>query len=503
MMKKKETSYIGKNSLLLLRKPLNANLTIALILFGVAFCSFGLLSPKLGFYMDDWPYVYYAYTKGATRISEMLFYDSRPYAGWLYTLGFLVLGFKPLYWHLSTLFFRWLATMGMWLLLKAVWPTKKRLANYSALLFIVYPYFLMQPLALGSTHHWVGFALYFFSLFFMVNAERSKKRKVAIILVSLFLEVVHLFTAEYFSGLELLRPLILWLFVSDKPKKLGDKLLDVFKRWLPYFLVLSAYFYWRIVVFEGPPQGDRNRPELLYQLMRAPFEAIFNFIVTILKDSAIVLFQSWNTLLAPSVFDLSSFFTRFVLLVILFSFLVLYFLLNRVDETSGDVVVATVGEAKGMRNPFLVGIFALVLGPLPIWMIGKAIATHTNQMAATRFGLPSMFGAAVLIAVFVLFFVVEHKKQNLVIALLVSLSIGVHLRNSHEYERSWEKQKNLYYQIAERIPALDENTAFIAAGEILFFMGEYPTSYAISTIYHSDEMIEETPYWFASIYGSY
>ncbi len=42
--------------------------------------SFGLLIPRLGFYMDDWPYVFYANLKGIDSLREMLVYDSRPNA---------------------------------------------------------------------------------------------------------------------------------------------------------------------------------------------------------------------------------------------------------------------------------------------------------------------------------------------------------------------------------------------------------------------------------------
>lgn len=473
------------------------------ILFGVAFVAFGLLAPKLGFYMDDWPYIYYAYTRGISRIPEMLFYDSRPYAGWLYRLGFLAFGFKPLLWHLSTLFFRWLAAFGMWLFLNAVWAEKKRLANYAALLFIVYPYFLMQPLALGSTHHWVGFTLYFFSMFLMVKAETANKKSIFLILLALIFEGVHLFTAEYFSGLELLRPLVLFFLMAPQSVKISTKLWHIFKRWLPYLLVLSMYFYWRIVLFVGPPQGDRNRPELIYQFIQAPLKTAFSFLVTALQDSALILFQSWNAALAPSVFDLSSFFTRFVFFAILIGSAAIYTLLNSMDKMNNRLAIEE-GRSNLLVKIFWLGFFATGLGALPLWIIGKEISTHTNQMAATRFGIPSMFGAAILFATLVLFFISDYKKQNMAIAILVALSVGIHLQNSQNYVRSWEKQKNLYYQIAERIPAVEENTAFIAAGEILFFMGEYPTAYAITTIYHSDEMDKEaTPYWFASLYGSY
>jgi hypothetical protein len=57
--------------------------------------SFGLLIPRLGFYMDDWPYVFYAKVKGIDGLREMLYYDSRPNAAWLYMAGIRIIGFNP------------------------------------------------------------------------------------------------------------------------------------------------------------------------------------------------------------------------------------------------------------------------------------------------------------------------------------------------------------------------------------------------------------------------
>ena len=84
--------------------------------------SFGLLIPSLGFYMDDWPYVFYAYNKGIESLREMLLYDSRPFAAWLYILAFKTLGFKPIYWHITALLSRWVTVVLLWKILTSIWP---------------------------------------------------------------------------------------------------------------------------------------------------------------------------------------------------------------------------------------------------------------------------------------------------------------------------------------------------------------------------------------------
>jgi hypothetical protein len=164
--------------------------------------------PNLGFYMDDWHYVFYAYNKGIGSLREMLLYDSRPYAAWLYILAFKILGFKPIYWHITALLMRWVTAVLLWKTLIAIWPKRTREATAVALLFAVYPFFMLQPFAVGSTHHWAGFIFFNLSLYLMVMAFQHKKYGVWYSLAAVILQAAHLFTSEYYSGLELLRPFI-------------------------------------------------------------------------------------------------------------------------------------------------------------------------------------------------------------------------------------------------------------------------------------------------------
>ena len=101
--------------------------------------SFGLLIPSLGYYMDDWAYVFYANLKGVDSLREMLMYDTRPYAAWLYILGFNVLGFKPIAWHTMSLLMHWGIVFTLWALIRSIWPARKVEALQASLLFAVFP----------------------------------------------------------------------------------------------------------------------------------------------------------------------------------------------------------------------------------------------------------------------------------------------------------------------------------------------------------------------------
>ena len=162
---------------------------------------FGLLIPSLGFYMDDWPYVFYSYNNSTAGLKEMLVYDSRPGAIWLYTLFFSLLKYKPLHWHIMTLLLRWATVVVMWTTLRKIWPARAREATHLALLFSVYPFFLLQPSPVGYTHIWVGFTMYGLSLWLMIQSLTDRKYYVQATAGATLLVAAHLFTSEYFAGL--------------------------------------------------------------------------------------------------------------------------------------------------------------------------------------------------------------------------------------------------------------------------------------------------------------
>ena len=470
-------------------------------LFVIAVLAFGLLIPKLGFYMDDWHFVYYAYSFGLESLQELLLYDSRPYATGLYTLGFMVLGFKPIAWHISVLILRAATAFVFFLFFQRLWPSKRK-NNFSiALIFLVFPYFLLQPMAVAYFIHWVGFLLYALSMYLMLLAfESSGKKRFLLTLFAVGLEVVHLFSSEYFAGLSLLRLPILWSMVAHNETTFWSRLKKIFVVWLPYLVVFGAYTAWRGFFFVGPI--ERNTPVIIDALLTSPIATIWSILVLAIKDAVIILFSGWFKAFAPAIFDLSSIFSAVTLALMSFVFVVLGFLLPYFFAEEKQALQEKIENWR--LHALVIGVAALVLGELPVWMIGRAISTHSNQMAASRFGLASMLGAAILFAVAIDFFVNNIKKESLILAITVSLAIGVHLHNAHDFERSWEKQQDLYQQLSTRIPALKPQTMLLSANEILFFMGEEPTANVVNIIYSSDDApVGKAEYWFASIYASY
>ncbi|MBI5953939.1 MAG: hypothetical protein HY865_19975 [Chloroflexi bacterium] len=453
---------------------------------------FGLMIPSLGFYMDDWPYVFYAYNKGIASLREMLLYDSRPYAAWLYILAFKILGFKPLYWHLAALFMRWLTVVLFWKVLSAIWSNRTRETISIALLFAVYPFFMLQPFAVGSTHHWVGFVFFNLSLYLMVLAVQQKKYLWLIIPAAL-LQAAHLFTSEYFAGLELLRPFILWILISRSESSTQKRFWRTFLHWLPYLLVLGIYAYWRAFLFQNVEGVTRNTPVILNQLFSEPFKAIGFLLSASVKDAVSVMTIGWQSAMSADLLDFNSVYVRFRLIVSLIGFGFAFLYLSGLDvdkEPPAD---------DWSKRSVLLAAVGLMVGGLPVWLIGRYILESKNLLSASRFGIPSMLGAAFLLVLIIDYFVSDRKKKIVLLSLCIALAVNFHLDNTKEFQYSWEKQERFLQQLLWRAPKIQPGTALLTDEEILGVMGEYAVSFSIITAYQPGD-VQSPPYWYFPFY---
>jgi|CXWL01.1.fsa_nt_gi hypothetical protein len=457
---------------------------------------FGLLIPRLGFYMDDWPYVFYAKLKGIDSLREMLVFDSRPNAAWLYMLGFNILGFKPMAWHVSALLMRFGTVITFWIFLRVLWAERRKEAITVSLLFAIFPFFMLQPFAVGSTHHWFGFLAFNISLILMTLAmQDASYKKWGYAAIALGLEAAHLFTSEYFAGLELIRAAILWILISRIETRFTKKAWLVFLNWIPYLVVLGFFFYWRVVLYQNPEGVTRNEPIILMQLFTEPFKAVGFLLSAFLTDAISVLTIGWGKAVDASALNIASPFVQFKIAVCMFGFVLAYFYFNRLLPHSNEA-----NETNWRKDSVTLAIAALMTGGLPIWFIGRSIVESKNLLSASRFGIPAMFGASLLTFLLVDFFISDKNKKNLFLAFALALAINFHLDNTKEFQYSWEKQERFAQQLIWRAPGIETGTSLLTDEEVLGVMGEYAVSFSINTTYQAEDFGSAPPYWYFPFY---
>ncbi len=422
----------------------------------VLLLSFGLLIPFLGFYWDDWETILVGQLFPLSEYWNY-FHGMRSLAAWTYMVFSPIAGSSPLMWHLIALVFRGLTAWGFWWVFGMVWPTKRAQIGWASLLFVVYPLFRQQPIAVSYHQHWVAFSLYFISVGCMLKFVKAEKGKWFWLFGSLVAEVLHMGVLEYFIGVELLRPFLLWLVIKPEQDNLMNKLKKIILYWLPNFLILAAFLAWR-VTSSNQASYDPNAPVLLFNLFHDPATTIIQLLKHMLQDSLYILFGSWFSTISPAIaddFPKSSF--LFIILIQLISGVGLFFLLRLGTDSSNDRDTSK----DWILEASITAIAAIILGGLQIWITDRQTYSEGVILFADRFLLPSMMGAALLWVVAIEWFGRNTKTKILMVSMLIAVSVGLHLRIANDFRWSWINQKRVYWQLYWRAPWIEPATNYL------------------------------------------
>lgn len=450
--------------------------------------SFGLLIPWLGFYWDDWPVIYMTETQGMAGFWEFYQYD-RPFSAWTYILFSPILGTTPLAWHLFTLLLRWLTAVVLWLSLRSLWPDRPQQIFWAASLFAVYPVFTQQPVAVAYSQHWICFLLYFLSIYSMLRAQKETRRFYLFTALALIASLLQLLTMEYFLGLELLRPVILWIFFRTRDP--GATIAQLIKRvawaaWV-YILLLVGFIIWRIF-FLQLVEADPNRPVFLEELVSAPLTAMVGLGQSMIQDF-LFLVTSWFSAVKPGDIELLRPFSMAALAAAIFAAVVFGLVFGRYRSMEDVKNNSWHGQAM------ILGTLAILLGTLPVWLIGRQVSVGP---LGSRFSLAAMFGVSLLFVGILEWLSPRNKAKFTVICILIGMAVHANLHTAKVYQFSWEKQRAFYWQLFWRAPHIQPGTAFISEGEIFPYVGLYSTSMGLSLLYPPVETPQEMPYWFFS-----
>ena len=209
-------------------------------------------------------------------------------------------------------------------------------------------------------------------------------------------------------------------------------------------LVLGMFAYWRIAIFENVEGVTRNTPVILNQVFSEPFKAVGFLLTASVKDAASVMTIGWQNAMSADMLDFNSVFARYRLLISAVSFVAAFIYLSKF-RTQYDEDNPSDDWSKGS---VLLAVTGLMVGGLPVWLIGRYILESKNLLSASRFGLPSMFGAAFLLILIIDYFISDRKKKFIMFSLCIALAVNFHLDNTKEFQNSWEKQVRLAQQLA-------------------------------------------------------
>jgi len=417
------------------------------------------LIPWLGFYWDDWPIILFIHNKQWAQLLTHFSYD-RPFSPWpFFIIG--QLGTHPWVWHVSALLMRWLGVLGLAWALKPLWPKNPLFILYVALLFAVYPGYLAQPIPATFATQLGAQIAFFVSLGAMARAASQPQRYWPYTALGLLAGVVHMFTMEYFVGLDLIRPLFLWLILrrqhaQEAPLRSARR---VALQWMPYLLIMAAWAIWRFWLLELPQE-----PYPL-QLSRNPLRLIGQLGPGALADFWHALVVTWQRSLGTHFWP--------AWLIATLTAAGFGWLLSRQTQAGNDNI-------QPLRQAASLGVSAFFLGLLPIWITGNLASTGGYD---DRYLLPGLMGAALLVSWLLARLVRSDTWRAVALAMLLGLAVGSHVGNAASFRQDWEAQRNFYWQLHWRAPEIAPGTAIITPARVTPWTGEPLLGAALNMLY--------------------
>ena len=461
--------------------------TVPVALLGVSLISFGLFSPWLGFYWDDWPTIWFLHFLGPAGFKDVFAVD-RPLLGWLFRLTTPLLGESTLGWQLFGLITRWICCLTLWWMIRTVWPQRTQQATWIAFLFAIYPGFRQQYIAVTYSHAWVILAALFISLGSLVWAVRRPRWFWPLMVLSWSTSTLIMFTDEYFFGLELLRPVLLWLALSESIKDLRKRAGRVLTIWLPYLATMVVFFVWRVFIQYTP----RGQVQIFDQLQANPFKAMVDLTRTIFTDMAEVSVIAWAKTAIPSgrpeiSEKLFPYYLAIVAGTAVFTLLYLAFL-GRI--ASIDSAADKQSSRRWAVQAIGIGVLALFLGGWPFWVTSLPVEL---RFPWDRFTLSMMLGACILLAG-----AVELLRNQLakvvILGIVVGLAAGIHFNDGFAYRREWNAQKNSFWQLTWRAPAIRSGTTVLTAGLPFIYFSDNSLTGPLNWIYSGKAPAGQMPY---------
>lgn len=413
--------------------------------------TFGILIPDLGFYQDDWYLIWSGQTRGAASIVE-LFSSDRPFMGYVYAFDYLLLGNSLVGWHLYALLLKVLGVLGVLTIIKQIWPEQHRTAIFVSLLFIVYPGFLSQPIANTFQNHLLTYAAAIWSIAAGVAAIQVTSRRGvwAYSLLSLALTAFYLPIYEYMIGLEAVKIVFFALALRQRHGGDGSTTARQAAKWyLPHGLIAAAFVHWRFFLFESS-RPTTNQSELLANLSADPLRSLLYLAIDTSKDFIDTVIHAWSV---PSYRLYASALYRELGHALLWTLPVLLtgWLLLRAYAAAEE------HQPSERLDLVLLGIWAVVVALVPINFSGREVLFNGFE----RYTLQASLGVSLLLAGLLTY--VRPKLANLMLLGLVLLGVSTHILNARQWANIWQKHRDLYWQVAWRAPAFEEDTLVIVS----------------------------------------
>ena len=406
----------------------------------ITLVAYGLLLPYTGFYWDDWPFAWSARFLGPGEFNPS-FAPFRPFLGPVFYFTTSLVPAVPLYWQIFALAIRFILGMSAWWMFKQIWQTRPRIALIAALLILIFP---------GYSQHWVAFThinqelipfiFYLLSIGFTFKALRAEKPTTYII-IALLLQICGIFPTEYFFGIEGLRFLFLFFFFQGG---LIERFTKTLKIWAPYLLIWILNAAWLIYYYKFGEYAS-------YTLSGAQSLTALSFLQEALDALWKAGFYIWIQVLALTFTSLTAPASLLTLGLVALSMAFLTPYLKTITQDQD-------AQPTPAISLIIIGILGILLGRLPSLAAGLPL---TLQSSYDRFMVSMMIGGSLFLLGVIELLFKDQRIKTYIFALIIALGIGQQFFNANIFRRDWENQRDIYWQMTWRMPALKPNTILL------------------------------------------
>ncbi|MCX6055870.1 MAG: hypothetical protein NTZ74_13345 [Chloroflexi bacterium] len=456
------------------------------LLFLVNVFVYGVFVPLLGFYWDDIDFIWFFNLFGVEGIQKF-FSTGRPILGLIYQFNMWALGDVPWRWQVFSLLWRWICASGLYFLIRQLWKERTEPAFIGAAVFLLYPGFSQQFIAICYGHFFIIMSALFYSLGLGIYALDARRNRMATTTLSILLAILNVFSMEYFFMLELLRPFLYWVKIPKNDLSLPQRFWQVVKKCAPYFLVFLAAGIWRIFIFKS--QTRDYRYETLNAIVAQPFLGILQFIRSILSDLWLTVFGNWGKVFSfPAASEFGKQATYLYIVVVVVLGILLGFSMWQKKAGAPNTENREIGKAFLFLK---LGLLALLLGGIPFWVTGLKVS---GSFPNDRFSLPYILGSSFFMIGILFLLPKKPVYRRVIFVTLIALAGGLQVKNGISYQRDWKVFQRFLWQMTWRIPAIEPGTTLYSQELPLKYFSDMSLTAPINMIYDQKKTLDQIPY---------
>lgn len=470
-MKNRTNQFISQ-----LKKITSHQLFFPAFLLVILLVTFGILTPWIGFYGDDWALIWNSY-----RMQNQDWIAFRPLVVFIYEVLSTILGPSFPQWLFVSILFRWAGALALFVFLSELFPARKEEARWFTLLFALYPGFVLYAPLTNIAPFAQPFFL-FMSFYFMLVWLRGGSKWGYFLALSILFAVINLLITEYFFFFEFFRPLI--ILYARKKERSKRKLWGTGKLWLPYVFVMLAATIWRIYKINVNSPYKSNFSRMLSQpvqfLITLWQKMLHDFQQVIVKP--IVSVFTYPASMGPRTLLL------FVAVVVFTAVFVFIYFMLREDRTTNQT------DAPKMKFFIFIplGLLAFFFAGMPFWIADLEVAFVYSGL--NRMAIPQ--AASLTLLLFGLIMLVQNKNRTMAIILvsvLAGLFAGNQFKAADNFRAKWVQHEKFFYNFSWRVPELEPGTVIILNPSGI---GDNALAAALNWHYVEQERTDHLDYYF-------